>query len=194
MIGITWLTFTPSKTNSGTPFILKMILFLLQSTCALQEDNQSIPSIASNFISPSLIKLINVFISPIITSQFTYLVWIQPTEILGVLVFDSYLPLLQKHYIWMSPKIKQCTSNMSWYGDHTFHYCIRGHCFSMGQCKCSSLSPWLLYRWFSHSRSRCITGLPKITGWSPRRVYSYSWPPTSSTRPLASAHHRTIFL
>jgi len=74
MLGISWLTFSPTKTNSGTLSILKIILFLLQSTCALQADNQFIPSIASNSISPSLIKSIDVSISPIITSLFTYLV------------------------------------------------------------------------------------------------------------------------
>ena len=63
---------------------------------------------------------------------------------------------------------------MPWYGDHTFHYCIWGHCFLMGQRKCSFLSSWLLHKWLSHGMSCCTSGLSKIVGWFPRRVYSTS--------------------
>ena len=72
--------------------------------------------------------------------------------------------------------------------------CIRGHCFLMSQCKCSSLSPWVLYRWLSHGKPRCITALSKIAGWSSGKVYSHCWPPISSTQSLASPHCQTIFL
>ena len=83
---------------------------------------------------------------------------------------------------------------MPWYWNHTFHYCIRGHCFLMGQHKCSFLSLWLLYRWLGHDRPRCIIRLSEIAGWSSRRVYFLSLPPISSTQSLAFSHYRTIFL
>ena len=59
--------------NSEISSILKIILFLRQSTCAWQVDNQSILRIISNSICPSFIKAIIVFTSPITTSQSLYL-------------------------------------------------------------------------------------------------------------------------
>lgn len=73
MIGISYLSFILSKINCKISFILKMILFPPQSTCTLQADNQSTPNMISNFIYPSLIKLISVFVSP--NYHFTILIF-----------------------------------------------------------------------------------------------------------------------